>query len=156
MVKESALARSKQAQPSTDADSIDQRDATRRFFEKKAELAKTLVAQKFWQLMATNQKKHEVSIDAVFADIQKQLNPPPRTSGPNNYNCLRALMGTVHESCGFLRDYGGKYVKTLVAVCESRTLEESITAVQKACDAHGGFYDFDRNVNPPAEELLVV
>jgi len=80
---------------------------------------------------------HRMRVDNVFAEFQGHLLGAEQYYAPQNFDCLRSLVGAYKEHCGPLEDYSLKYVKYLVQECEtlsdSSSYDESIQKLLNAC-----------------------
>jgi hypothetical protein len=58
-------------------------------------------------------------IDHVFEEILPPRLRATEYHAPKNFACLKKLVAAYEEQCGAFGDYGLKYVKYLVQVCET-------------------------------------
>ena len=78
--------------------------------------------------------EHRNRMDIVFGAEHLQVANAPEI--PQNFDCLRMMVGTVEEMCGPWSDYSLKYVRKLANICDTQTEEqvaESVSKIFEAC-----------------------
>jgi len=80
---------------------------------------------------------HRMRVDNVFSEFKGHLLGAEEYYAPQNFECLRSLVGAYKENCGALEDYSLKYVKYLVQECETLSdpsdFQPSIQKLLNAC-----------------------
>lgn len=73
--------------------------------------------------------KHREFIDSVFSENFEVMANAPEI--PQNFDCLRFMVGQVEELCGPWSAYSLKYVRKLANVCDTKTEEEIADLIAK-------------------------
>jgi len=65
--------------------------------------------------------QHREFIDTLFQEFPDNANAPEQ---PQDFDCLRMMVGGVEEMCGEWSAYSLKYVAKLANACDSKTTDE--------------------------------
>ena len=70
-----------------------------------------------------NEIDHRQFIDAFVAEVfpEENVNAPEI---PQNFDCLRMMVGGVEEMCGDWSAYSLQYIRKLANVCDTKTADE--------------------------------
>ena len=81
---------------------------------------------------------HRQFVDALFKHVIDE-DVPNVSDTPQNFDCLRLLVGGVEEMCGSWSDYSLKHVRKLANVCDSMSHDEVAEVYTKIGDFCGAF-----------------
>ena len=65
--------------------------------------------------------QHREFVDSLFIQFEDSANAPEQ---PQDYDCLRLMVGSVEELCGPWSAYSLQYVAKLSNACDSKTVDE--------------------------------
>ena len=81
---------------------------------------------------------HRQFIDALFKQVIDE-DIPNANDTPQNFDCLRLMVGGVEEMCGDWSDYSLKHVRKLANVCDTMSHDEIAEVYTKIGDFCGAF-----------------
>jgi hypothetical protein len=67
---------------------------------------------------------HRIFFDNLFDEVYPDFDQMNAVTQPEDYDCLRFMIGVTEDACGRLDDYTLKFVKRLVHTCETGDAEE--------------------------------
>ena len=67
---------------------------------------------------------HRIFFDNLFDEVYPDFEQMNAVTQPEDYDCLRFMIGVTEEACGRFDDYTLKFVKRLVHTCETGDAEE--------------------------------
>ena len=80
--------------------------------------------------------EHRQFVDGLFQKFEVYANAPEI---PQNFDCLRMLVGGVEEMCGDWSSYSLKYVRKLANICDTKS-EEEIANIYVQIGEHCGAF----------------
>jgi len=80
--------------------------------------------------------QHREFMDSLFLQFETPANAPDT---PQDFDCLRMMVGGVEEMCGKWSSYGLKYVRKLANICDSSDAEQVSQAYTKIGQFCGAF-----------------
>lgn len=117
-------------------DQVDSRDNDLHFWYQQMSLSKSDEERTDNEKKMQDELSSRGKYDSLFVQFDTSANAPEI---PQDYDCLRMMVGGVEEMCGKWSSYGLKYVRKLANMCDTYTSDEIADAYAKIGESCGAF-----------------